>query len=215
MSDTLIAAIISVVAIAILAPLANHFIFKYRERRSLRASLSVHESPLPAHLKTYLQELRHNPDAAGPFSSEQIGVFPNICGYMKLTLNNPSKKKLNAVTVTLTDNLMRGLHQIGDQPELRGPAEKKILLGDLQPHESRTVHIWTDFAYVGWDYSRLPILFEITADEFDKRSLKLPFPNYLKSLLRVRLLWAFNVTIIGFSTVYWLLILLDWKKLRP
>jgi hypothetical protein len=58
-SDTLIAAILSVVAVAILAPTANHFITKYRERRSIRATLQVHEAPLPALLRKYFQDLRY------------------------------------------------------------------------------------------------------------------------------------------------------------
>ena len=62
MSDTLIAAILSVVAVAILAPTANHFITNYRERRSIRATLRVHEAPLPALLRKYFQAcaIRHS-----------------------------------------------------------------------------------------------------------------------------------------------------------
>ena len=183
MSDTLIAALFSVVAIAILAPFTNHFITKYRERRSLRTSLWVHESPLPGLLMTHLRDLRSGPtDPASSsrprFDTSQLDVLCYLRGYMKLTLHNPSKKKLNAVTVTLTDSLRDPLHQIEEQSELRGPAERKILFGDLQPHQSRTLHIWTTFSYVDWHFTRLPILFEITADELDKRTLKLPFPNY-------------------------------------
>ena len=55
MSDTLIAAILSVVAIAILAPTANHFITKYRERRSILATLRVHEAPLPILLQKFFR----------------------------------------------------------------------------------------------------------------------------------------------------------------
>jgi hypothetical protein len=212
-SDTLIAAIISVVAIAILAPLANHFITKYRDRRSLRASLSVHESPLPVLLETYLKELRYKPEA-GPFNPQQLDVLSFLRGYMKLTLHNPSKKKLNAVTVTLTDILGEPLHQIEDQPELRGPTEKKILLGDLQPHQSRTLHIWTRSSYVDWHHTRLPMLFEITADEFDKRTLKLPMPNYLKSLLHRRASWCVMWTSIGIAVATWLFVLISGNVLR-
>ena len=61
MSDTLIAALFSVVAIAILAPLTNHFITKYRERRSLRTSLWVHEFPSSGLRMTYLRDLRYGP----------------------------------------------------------------------------------------------------------------------------------------------------------
>jgi hypothetical protein len=207
-SDTLIASLLTLVAIAILAPLANHFITKYRERRSLRATLWVHEAPLPIFLKTHLAEL-----SSKPFD-RQLYTLADLRGYMKLTLHNPSKKKLNAVTVTLTDDLSRPLLQIEDQPELHGPTEKKILLGDLQPHQSRTLHIWTGFPYVGWHYTRLPILFEITADEFDKRTLKFPFPNYLKSLVQWRIsryvMWAG----IAIAIISWGFTLHSWY-LRP
>jgi hypothetical protein len=123
---------------------------------------------------------------------------------MKLTLHNPSKKKLTGVTVTLTDT-WGALHQIEDQPELHGPTEKKILLGDLQPHQSRTLHTWTQISYVGWHYTKVPTLFEITADEVDKRTLRLPFPTYLKGLLRLRVLWSFNVAMFALAAVFWLI----------
>ena len=123
MSDTLIAAISSVVAIAILAPLANHFITKYRERRSLRATLWVHECPLPAFLNKHLRDLHWTP-APATKPDVKLFVLCGLSGYMKLALHNPSKKKLNAVTVTLADSLSQPLHQIEDQPELRD--ERKI-----------------------------------------------------------------------------------------
>jgi cellulose synthase/poly-beta-1,6-N-acetylglucosamine synthase-like glycosyltransferase len=119
--------------------------------------------------------------------------------------------------------LVQPLHQIDDQPELLGPAEKRVLLGDLQPNQSRTLHVWTDSPYTMWNYARLPSLFEITADEIDKRVLKLPFPSYLKSLLLQRLKWAS----IYFAVAYWVLLALAerdvirnfflwlWKLLHP
>jgi hypothetical protein len=192
-SDTLIAAILSVVAVAILAPTANHFITKYRERRSIRATLQVHEAPLPVLLQKYFQDLRYPSLAqaplSSPFNNTQLDAFHLLKGYMKLTLHNPSKKKLNAVTVVLTEYLREALYQIEDESELHGPTERKINLGDLQPGKSRTVHIWTPFAFVHWHRTRLPILFEVTADELDKFTLQFPFPGYLKSLLLWRMNW--------------------------
>jgi hypothetical protein len=206
-SDTLIAAIFTVVAIAILAPLANHFIAKYRDRRSLRALLWVNESPLPVLLETYLKELRYKSET--PLNPQQLDVLPFIRGYMKLTLHNPSKKKLTGITVTLTDT-WGALHQIEDRPELHGPTEKKILLGDLQPHQSRTLHTWTKSSYVGWHYTKVPTLFEITADEVDKRTLKLPLPNYLKSQFHHRASRYFMWTSMGFAAAIWLFLLISW-----
>jgi len=179
LSDTLIAAICTVIAIAVLAPLANHFITKYRERRSLRASLWVHDSPPPEFLKTQLTEQFYKP------GGQRLFELASVRGYMKLTLHNPSKKKINAVTVTLL-SLSGLLYQIENQPELHGPDERKVLLGDLQPHQSCTLHIWTSVSYEGWYYASLPGFFEITADEIDKRTLKFPFPGYLKSLVSRR-----------------------------
>jgi hypothetical protein len=213
-SDTLVAATLSVIAIAILAPLANHFIVKYRERRPLRAALSVYASPLPALLKTHLTELRYNREAPGPFSVRQLLEFRFLSGYMKLALYNPSKKKLNGVTVTLTDTMNGPLYQIEDGPELGGPEERRILIGDLQPYQTRTLHIWTSFAYVDWHPTRLPILFEITADEFDKRTLKFPFPGYLKSLLIWRILRYVTWTSVCFAVATWLFRLVDWYVRR-
>jgi len=181
----LIAAIFSVVAIAILAPIANHLITKYRDRRSIHATLRVYEGPLPVLLQKYFQGLRYpslaQASVSSPFNNTHLDAFHFLKGYMKLTLHNPSKKKLNAVTVVLTEYLREPLYQIEDESELHGPTERKINLGDLQPGKSRTVHIWTPFAFVDWYRTRLPILFEVTADEFDKFTLKFPFPGYLKT----------------------------------
>ncbi|MEA2884915.1 MAG: hypothetical protein QOH32_4171 [Bradyrhizobium sp.] len=120
---------------------------------------------------------------------------------MRLSLRNPGKKKLNAVTVTFGEHLTELVYQIDDGPELFGPAERKIVVGDLQPSKTTTLHIWTQFAYVDWDSSRLPILFSVAADEFDKFTLKFPFPGYLKSALIWRLGWyaAYLTAIIALS----------------
>jgi hypothetical protein len=213
-SDTLIAAMFSVVAIAILAPIANHLITKYRERSSIHATLRVHEAPLPALLKKYFHDLRYPSLAqasfSSPFNNTQLDAFHFLKGYMKLTLHNPSKKKLNAVTVILTEHLREALYQIEDEPELHGPIEKKINLGDLQPGKSRTVHIWTSFAFVDWHRTRLPILFEVSADEFDKLTLKFPFPGYLKSLLLWRLSWYVALVSIIITVAIWLPDLVRW-----
>jgi len=218
-SDTLIAAILSVVAVAILAPTANHFITKYRERRSIRATLQVHEAPLPALLRKYFQDLRYpslaQASSGSPFNTRQLDAFHFLKGYMRLTLHNPSKKKLNAVTVILTEHLREALYQIEDEPELHGPNETKINLGDLQPGKSRTVHIWTSFAYVDWHRTRLPILFEVTADEFDKFTLRFPFPGYLKSILHLRLGWSIALTAWVLAILIWLPDLIRWfSRLR-
>jgi hypothetical protein len=147
---------------------------------------------------------------SSPFNNTQLDAFHFLKGYMKLTLHNPSQKKLNAITVTLAQVMAEPLYQIEDQPELRGPVERKILIGDLQPSQSCTLHIWTSFAYVDWHYTRLPILFEITADEFDKRTFKFPLLGYLKSQRRGYVMWAS----LGFSAAIWLYLLFHWYR-RP
>lgn len=147
---------------------------------------------------------------SSPFNYTQLQAFHFLKGYMQLTLHNPSKKKLNAVTVILTESLHDAWYQIEDEPELHGPPEKKINVGDLQPGKNRTVHIWTPFAYVDWHRTRLPILFEVTADEFDKFTLKFPFPGYLKSLLLWRLSWYFALASVIANIVIWLPDLVRW-----
>jgi len=130
---------------------------------------------------------------------------------MKLTLHNPTKKKLNAVTLILTEYLNEPLYQIDEGPELCGPTEKKIIVGDLQPGKGRTVHIWTTFAFVDWHRTRLPILFEVTADEFDKFTLKFPFPGYLKRQLG----WYVALIALILNILIWLPDLIRWfSRLR-
>jgi hypothetical protein len=206
-SDTLISAFLSLVAIAVLGPIANHFITRYRERRSVHASLWVNESPLPILLKTYLQELQYkriDPTSPNhPFTSGQLGALLFVEGYMRLMLHNPTKKKLNSITVSWTSDLITPLYQIDHESELHGPAEKKVLLGDLQPRQTRTLHIWTSFAFVDWHYTRLPILFEVTADEFDKLTLKFPFPGYLKNLALMRVSWYIVLVSMVLNVIVW------------
>jgi hypothetical protein len=112
--------------------------------------------------------------------------------------------------VTFGDYLNELVCQIDDGSELFGPTEKKIVLGDLQPGKTTTLHIWTPFAYVDWDRSRLPILFDVAADEFDKFTLKFPFPGYLRSLIIWRLGWYSAVLSTIIALAVWLPDLVRW-----
>jgi hypothetical protein len=120
LSGTLIFPVLSFLAVAIFGPLATHLWTSYRERRSLRASLSVHEYPFPIFLKTQLDEqlkAKYTAGDMGKPETKQLETLSDLHGYMKLTLHNPSKKKLNAITVTLKEAGVFGpLHQIEDEP---------------------------------------------------------------------------------------------------
>jgi hypothetical protein len=68
---------------------------------------------------------------------------------------------------------------------------------------------------VDWHRTRLPILFEVTADEFDKFTLRFPFPGYLKSILHLRLGWSIALTAWVLAILIWLPDLIRWfSRLR-
>lgn len=54
----------------------------------------------------------------------------------------------------------------------------------------------------------------VTADEFDKRTLKFPLLGYLKSQRHGRASRYFMWASLGFSAAIWLYLLLDWYR-RP
>lgn len=203
LSGPLIVAICSVV-VAIIVPSALFFAAKFLDRRSLQVSLTACNAPFPLAMRAFLREqlrakyaLVGEPLSNLQFSRQQFELIPNISGYMKLTLHNPRSKKLTAVTVNLKSSagpIFGFLYQIDDELALLGPTELKIVLGDLQPHQSRSLHLWAGAPCADYYYKNLPPMFDVTADEYDKRPMKFPFPNYLKTYIEYRasryFMWA-------------------------
>jgi hypothetical protein len=115
-----------------------------------------------------------------PATSRQLDMLIRLRGYISLTIHNRSKRRINAIAVRWTASVVDCLHQVEGQSDLRGPRENTIHVGDLQPRQSRTVHIWTTVSMTDWQPKPLTTLFDITADEFEKQTLKLPSPTYIK-----------------------------------
>jgi hypothetical protein len=146
-SDTLNAAIIGLVGVAILAPIINHFIARCRERRPhLRATLSVHDISIPTFLKEYLRKDFYT-QLIELDIQRKLDILSSLHSYMRLTLHNHGTEKIEAITVTavpLLGDLARNyLFQVDEQTELLRSNEGKVPIGDLQPHQSLILHIWS------------------------------------------------------------------------
>ena len=214
MSGTFIVGICGVVA-TIIVPSALFFVARLLDRRSLQVSLIVCDAPLPLAVNAFLRDQLNMqypsvgvPTASLPLSRPQLEFISDIRGYMKLTLHNPTSKKLTALTVVIRygiGNLYKFLYQTDDEPTLRGPTELKIVLGDLQPHQSRSLHVWADVPYPNFYFKNLQPIFDVTADEYDKRPMRFPFPNYLKTYVNYRAsryaLWI-SLTFLLFETAH-------------
>jgi hypothetical protein len=178
-SDQLIAAII-VVSGAILAPFLVHLLTRYREGRAhLGATVSVNDIYIPQSLSAHVNKDLYKPPME-PATSRQFDMLIHSRGYICLIIHNRSKRRINAIAVRLTASLPDFLHQVEGEMDLHGPNENTIHVGDLQPRQSRTVHIWATVSMTDWLPSALKALFDITADEFEKQTLKLPPPIYIK-----------------------------------
>jgi hypothetical protein len=119
-----------------------------------------------------------------PFAKAQFEIIADLGGYLKLTTNNPSSKKMTGITVYLKDPLglkSEFLFQIDNEINLNGPTEQNVVIGDLQPHQSRSLHIWSRRSYSSAYYKNISALIEVTADEYHKRPTRFPLPNYLKT----------------------------------
>jgi hypothetical protein len=178
-SDQLIAAII-VVGGAVSAPFLVHLLTRYREGRAhLGATVSVSDIYIPESLAAYVTKDLYKPPME-PATSRQFDMLIRLRGYIRLTIHNRSKRRINAIAVRWTASIPDFLHQVEGQSDLHGPAENSIHVGDLQPRQSRIVHIWTAVSMTDWLPKDLIALFDITADEIEKQTLTLPYPIYIK-----------------------------------
>jgi hypothetical protein len=178
-SDTLKAALIGLVASAILAPIITYLIARYwGGRPHLRATLSVHDISIPKFLKDYLGKDLYDQTID---INKKIGILSSLRSYMRLTLHNRGKEKIEAITVTLIgDHPSKYLFQVDTQPELLRPNGDKVLIGNLQPDRSLILHIWSESIVENWHYPTIKNLFNITADKLHKRTFRFPFPIYLQ-----------------------------------
>jgi hypothetical protein len=201
-----IVAICGVLA-TIIVPCGLFLAARYLDRRSLQVSLNVHEAPFPSVLRVLLKNQANAqfpsfgpPTATSQFASkDQLELASRIRTHLKLTIDNPTKKKHTGITVTITTAPLWGLlYQSEEEIELSGPNQKKIVLGDLQPHQSRTLHFWTTLEYIDAYYPRISEIFDVTADELDKRPTRFPIPSYLKTYISRQVSWYFMWTVVTF-----------------
>jgi hypothetical protein len=191
-SDTLIAAIIGLVAGVILNPAINYLLARYREGHPrLRAKLSVHDISIPTFLQTYLTSPSVEPDVR-----LKLTTLSNLRSYMQLTLKNHGKEKTEPLTLSATV-------QIDNQPELLRPVDGKVPIGYLPSKGERVLRVWSTESGT-WGYIGVAKLFNIRADTFYKTSFKFPFPTYVRDIIRERAMALFLIFIVllGLSPLY-------------
>jgi hypothetical protein len=189
-SDTLIRAATLIAAIAGIVG-AIFTIMKYcRERPpNLRVTLSVHDTFVPAFLKEYLRRDLYNQAID---INKKLDILSSLRSYMRLTLHNHGKEKIDAITVTLMgDHPSKYLFQVNTQPDLLSPNGNKVLIGDLQPHQNLIIHIWSESIVDYLNYSTVKNLFKFTANKLPKLTFRFSLPPYLQE----KIIWRIVVLV--------------------
>lgn len=178
MSDTLIAAAISLLAIAVLAPIANHYWTRRRERLAKnKAHLEIEIQVNAFECSKLLSDHLSNTRPAGGADEGLRGaldVLRRCRTYAVFTLSNPSNRVLKGVTVRVEKNELSIPHhfQIDDGPELIDAGQQPLSVGEIRPHQSRKLRLWTPlpladppYSFAFWKES-----FNFSADELDGRT---------------------------------------------
>jgi hypothetical protein len=165
-------------------------LLQYRTHRPhLRVTVYVHDLSLPTFLRNYLRQLLQNERAPG-LEPDNLAVLVALRGYARFTLQNRGREKIQSLTLTLTDPMSKYVFQLDQQVEPLRPQNGKVSLGDLQPHQSMLLHIWSD-RLLGYF---ITTQFPFTADNLYKQTFRVPFPTYLHYKIRE---WLFLSLLIG------------------
>jgi hypothetical protein len=174
-SDTLIAAVLGLVAVAVLAPVANHYWTRRRERLAKsRAQLEI-EIQVNAYQCSQLLTDHLSKTLPSRNDEKLYGALEALryCrAYTLFTLSNRSNRTLKGVTVRVENNhLAIPYHfQIDDGPELIEAGQAPLSVGDIRPHQSRKLHLWTRMHLPNFSFSSLAEMFNFSADELDDRT---------------------------------------------
>jgi len=180
MSDILIGALISLVAVAIISPFANHYLSKRREKPAqleIVVSANAHEVSkfLAEHLRRTLP-----PYGEDDKVRDTLVSFSRCGCYVTFTLYNRSNRKLSGVSVRIENEPIGGLFfQVDDGPGLFGPRERVLPVGDILPHQSRVLHCWTTADLSSYSYATFENWFNFSANELDSRAYSFYLPTYL------------------------------------
>lgn len=143
MSDILKAAIITFMGTVICVPLVN-LLMNYLsvKRARLLVKITAHKFHTNGELCEYIRKDIFK-DGFDELRRNTLYALSNVEGYIEMILSNKSRRRLNSVSVT-TDDYQAVCYQIGAEKACHlGEKGKRILVGDLQPGQSQTLHLWT------------------------------------------------------------------------
>lgn len=150
-------------------------ILQYRARRPLlRATVYVHDISLPILLQTYLRQ-QWRDGQPSPDPSDKLAVLASLRSYVHLTLQNRGREKISALTLTIMDRTSQYVFQVDRQAPPLPQQDGKVALGDLQPRQSFTLHIWSDSIISAF----VRDIFRLTADNLYQQTFRFPFHFYL------------------------------------
>ena len=195
MSDVLWAAIIGLVAVAILAPLLKWLIWDRVYR--LRVDVAIYETKTEPFIEELLNKQAKNFLPSDPATYERLQNNSAYKNYIRLTIQNTSRKKIGGISLLMSDPPWWGWAQVDEGTPIRVTANK-IPIGELQPHHKSVVQIWSSNSIGGW---KLKKRFRISADEIDRVRMRIPMPEYLKAVYQLRfanmLLYIWIVFMVG------------------
>jgi hypothetical protein len=183
-SDILWAAVISGIVVAILAPLLKSLIWDRTYR--LTVDLESHDTKTDPVTQQFLDKEIKKLEF-GSDEKEQMWGQSYVKTYIRLTIQNTSRKKIGGISLLMADiPAFWGWAQIDEGPPVK-LTKDKISIGELQPHHKSVVQIWSSDRIGGWNLKKR---FRISADEIDRVRMRFPMPEYLKMVYRQRLVNA-------------------------
>ena len=128
---------------------------------------------------------------------------------MHVTLHNPGRRVIKNVFFRMNpenQSWSKLFYQVDQERLTHGPESYEVELGDLQPHQRRIVHIWTTVDFTQLSPHSIGNFLNITADEFDKRPMTFPLPDYLRlhqdAVGWRAIRWIFAGCIVGIAMYY-------------
>ena len=199
------AAILTALATAVLAPIANRLLARLAESRArLRADVIIQEYNQPQCIMKVIQEKADALEWTDPERDKMRGLA-RLSGNLQLKLTNTSKRRINNITVL--SNLPLSWYQLEGSEELHPLKEnQKVDIGDLQPHHAYTLNCWSAVDLTVAHISRLKTGFMISADEIDRVYYRFPAPTYLAKMFTISPGWVRPAWIIFTLMVLWAIV---------
>jgi hypothetical protein len=179
----IVAALITLFGAVVLVPAVTWAINRYSERRArLTASITIHGAKQSSAISNILAERRAKLDMLERVREHNLWALEKPKSYIRLEIQNTGKKRIEHITVTTADALDRDFYQVEEGEtkfiENEAEADRRIAIGDLQPHQKSVVHFWSggDLTDRSYRYG-IKNWFLISADEIDRVYFRYPVPR--------------------------------------